>query len=169
MCSCFFQLNVRLLVIRHLVSGWGNDSHHSWAQDSRSCSVGQEAFLVFVLSCRPPGQKILSCAHLWLTHRSAVGAMDTSLRPPCNYSHGSVRCIPISSIRIDDYFVGFRQKMCLFWLCALITTRPILLQKSTDQNTMVFWLLIRKSFVVELNDFDGIKQENVKTITLVKH
>ena len=40
------------------------------------------------------------------------------------------------------------------------------LQKSTDQ---VFWLLIRKNFVVELNDFDGIKQENVKTITVVKH
>ena len=42
----------------------------------------------------------------------------------------------------------------------------MLLQKSTDQ---VFWLLIRKSFVVELNDFGSIKQENVKTITLVKH
>ena len=47
----------------------------------------------------------------------------------------------------------------------------MLLQKSTDQNTMVFWLLIRK-FLVELktfDDFDGIKQENVKTITLIKH
>ena len=33
-----------------------------------SCPVGQDAFLVFVLSCRPPGsrtgQKSLSCAHL---------------------------------------------------------------------------------------------------------